>query len=137
MHRLSKILCVALLSAVLLGCGGNNQTTTQNYQPQAATLPSSFPNNFPQLPGTVFERATAYTNDQGSGFDGSLFIAKSAQDVWSFYSTLNTQGWALTDRQETPLHKVTATKEGLSISFTFGIVNGGSVVQFRTFRPKA
>lgn len=134
MKLLSKVLIITLSSIIVIGCGGSEQTATQNYIPQAATLPSNFPANFPQLPGTVFERATPYTADQGSGFDGSLFIAKTAQDVWTFYSTQDTQGWTITEKQETPLHKLTLSKEGLSIAFTFGIVNGGSVVQFRTLR---
>ncbi len=134
MHRLSKFLFVALFSIAIIACGGSDQSATQNYQPQAATLPNSFPVNFPQLPGSVFERATVYSTDQGSGFDGSLFIAKSAQDVWDFYSTQDRQGWLISEKQETPLHKITLTKEGLSIAFTFGLVSGGSVIQFRTFR---
>ncbi|OGC82372.1 MAG: hypothetical protein A2V81_02500 [Candidatus Abawacabacteria bacterium RBG_16_42_10] len=134
MLRFSKILFITLLSIVVIACGGTEQSATQNYQPQAATLPNSFPNNFPQLPGSVFERATPYSIDQGSGFDGSLFIAKSAQDIWDFYSTLDRQGWTISEKQETPLHKITVSREGLSITLTFGIVSGGSVVQFRTFR---
>lgn len=125
------------MSITLLACGSTDETATQNYQPVAATLPSSFPINFPQIPGSVFERATSYTTDQGTGFDGSLFIAKSAQDVWDFYNTLDKQGWVISDKQETPMHKITVSKEGLSVALTFGIVSGGSIVQFRTFRAIA